>query len=150
MQFLAGVSVALLLAALYMFPIFRSVAVVGWAEVAGPVVALMFFPTLLVSMAIWLSIVEDGVPIRSLGIAILGMISGGALIWFPEALLTPIWGIALASVLLHVAGLIAFSTQGRTGRRWHVVGTVVGVTALTSFMLASLIISEQIVVIGSV
>ena len=150
LQLLAGVSAALILAALYMLPVFRPVSVAGWVEVAGPVVALLFFPTLLISAATWLSIVEGGVTVRSSGIAMIGVIAGVALVWSPEALLTPIWGIASASVLLHFAGLIAFSEQYRVGRRWHVLGTVMGVTAMITSLLAALMTVEQFFVIGSV
>jgi len=141
-QLLAGVAVALILGALYLLPVFRSVA--------GPVVALMFFPMLLISTGTRLSLAENGVSFLSSGFAIVGVLAGAALVWSSEAPLTPAWGIALASVLLHIAGLIALSAQYDAGRRWHVLGTVAGVTALTSSLLASVMTSELFFVIGSV
>ena len=48
-QLLAGVAVVLVLGGLYLLPVFRSVAVAQWADIVGPVCALLFFPMLLIS-----------------------------------------------------------------------------------------------------
>ena len=43
-QLLAGLSVAFVLVALYIFPMFRTIMVGEWMEVVCSLVALMFFP----------------------------------------------------------------------------------------------------------
>jgi len=149
-QLLAGVAPFLNLAALYLLPIFRSGAVVGWSGVAGLIVSLMFFPMLLIATGMRLSIPRDGGTSLSVGITIMGVAAGAALVWSPEALLTPAWGIASSSALLHIAGLIAFSAQNNLRHRWYVLGAVAGLTALTSSLLASMMTREFFLVIGSV
>ena len=149
-QLLAGLSVALVLAALYIFPMFRSVMVGEWIEVVGPLVALMFFPMLLISTGTGLSLYEDGVSFFLSSISVVGVVAGAFFVWSPEAPLTPAWGIVSSFVLLNFAGLIALSAQSVTGSRWHALSIIAGVIALTMSVLALMMTTKLIFVISSV
>ena len=114
-QLLAGLSVAFVLAALYIFPMLRTIMVGEWIEVVCSLVALMFFPMLLISTGTWLSLYEDGVSFISSSIAVMGVVVGVFFVWSPEAPLTPAWGIFSSFVLLNFAGLVALSAQSDAG-----------------------------------
>ena len=149
-QLLAGVAVALVLGGLYLLPVFRSVAVAQWANIVGPVCALLFFPMLLISTGVWLSLTKGRGSMLPSVLTIAGVVGGWALVGPPEALFTPAWAIALAAILLHAAGLISLSVHLSRELRWRTLGTVAGATAIASSFLASAMTSELHFVIGTV
>ena len=149
-QLLAGVAVALVLGGLYLLPVFRSVAVAEWVDIAGPVCALLFFPMLLISTGVRLSLTTGQGSMLPLVLTIAGVVGGWSLVRSPEALFTPAWAIALAAILLHAAGLISLSVHLSKELRWRTLGTVAGVTAIACSFLASVMTSELYFAIGTV
>ena len=149
-QLLAGVAVVLVLGGLYLLPVFRSVAVAQWADIVGPVCALLFFPMLLISTGVRLSLTTGRGSMLPSVLTIAGVVGGWALVGSPEALFTPAWAIALAAVLLHAAGLVSLSVHLSKELRWRTLGTVAGATAIASSFLASAMTSELHFVIGTV
>jgi hypothetical protein len=81
-------------------------------------------------------------------VLMIGMITGWALVGPSVAPLTPSWGIAGAALGLHLAGLLALSSE--SGRGLLVLGILTGVTAVALSFLASGMSSELFFVIGSV
>ena len=145
-QLLGGFSMLLVLFALYLLPIFRETLVVPESDMAGPILGLVFFPMLLIAMG--LRMTTNGASGLLLGVAIIGMIAGWVLVGSSVAPLTPSWGIAGATVGLHLAGLLALSSA--TGRGLPILGVLTGVVAVASSFLASGMNSELFFVIGSV
>ncbi len=149
-QLLAGVAVTLVLGGLYFLPVFRSVAVAEWADIVGPVFALLFFPMLLISTGVRLSLTTGQGSMLLSVLTISGVVGGWALVHSPEALFTPAWAIAVAAILLHAAGLTSLSVHLSKELRWRTLGAVAGVTAIASSFLASVMTSELYFVIGTV
>ena len=143
---LGGIAMLLVLLALYLLPVFRATLVVPESNIAGPILGLVFFPMLLIAMG--LRMTTNGANGLVSSVLMIGMITGWALVGPSVAPLTPSWGIAGAALGLHLAGLLALSSE--SGRGLLVLGILIGVTAVALSFLASGMSSELFFVIGSV
>ncbi len=146
---LGGIAVTLVLLSLYAMPFFRPTFVARDADVAGPIIGLLFFPVLLMSIAPRM-IAHD--LSRSMGMAtvILGALAGGALTAVPVGILAPAWALAAAVLALQGAGVAAAwplqaSRRGRSFLSVLALGTV-GLSSSLAFLMSS----ELYFVIGSV
>lgn len=151
MLFLAGISMLLVLIALYVLPVFRSTTVASASDVVGPVIGLMFFPVMLISMGPRVAAASHaGGAVIVAGASILGIIAGWSLCYAPDALISPVWGVSAAALALHGAGLAALWPFRIEGRNRSLIGAIVASTAVISSILASLMNSALFFVIGSV
>ena len=120
-QLLAGVAVVLVLGGLYLLPVFRSVAVAQWADIVGPVCALLFFPMLLISTGVRLSLTTGQGSMLLSVLTIAGVVGGWALVCSSEALFTPGLGHCRVGHFTHAAGLTSLSvhlSKSSGGGRW--------------------------------
>ena len=131
---LASLALTIVLVFLYALPIFRPSFVAEVTGLVGPVISLLFFPILLIAMAVRLSVSGENAGMFVSLVSILGGMSGMAILEFPFLqLMPPSWAIAAGVLMLNVVGIWAIRLGNINTRGQFIAGML----SLVMFVMSS-------------
>lgn len=137
---LASLALTIVLVFLYALPIFRPSFVAEVTGLVGPVISLLFFPILLIAMAVRLSVSGENSGMFVSLVSILGGMSGMAILEFPFLqLMPPSWAIAAGVLMLNVVGIWAIRLGNINTRGQFIAGMLSLVMIVMSSAFAAVI-----------
>ena len=137
---LASLALTIVLVFLYALPIFRPSFVAEVTGLVGPLISLLFFPTLLIAMSVRLSVSGENSGMFVSLVSILGGMSGMAILEFPFLqLMPPSWAIAAGVLMLNVVGIWAIRLGNINTRGQFIAGMLSLVMIVMSSAFAAVI-----------